>query len=145
MSHAHNLVFTTVSLTSYSCCGLFLAFAVAIPLPEYGGGSGRIHHFSCAGNENGLLNCSSDLDVDYCNHFEDVGVLCYNGLFIDLRDHSLTLKFHDPQRSVMRLMLDWLMAGLLMMDGWRYVLRGCGDLCVTTVGMTDMLKWCVDN
>ena len=32
-----------------------------------------------------------------------------------------------------------------MMDVWRYVLRGCGDLCVTTVGMKEMLKWCVDN
>ena len=67
------------------------------------------------------------------------------GSLISETIYSLTLKLNDPQRSVMRLMLDWLMAGLLMMDGWRYVLRGCGDLCVTTVGMKEMLKWCVDN
>ena len=32
-----------------------------------------------------------------------------------------------------------------MMDGWRYVLRVCGDLYVMTVGMKEMQKWCVDN
>ncbi|CAI8021376.1 Galectin-3-binding protein [Geodia barretti] len=68
-------------------CSQLGAFDFAIALTEYGGGSGLIHYFSCAGNENGLLNCSSDLDVDYCYHSRDVGVLCYYGWFIDLRDH----------------------------------------------------------
>ena len=91
-SPAHNWVLSTVSVASYSYSGLCLAFdsfAVANPFTEYGGGSGRIHSFSCAGNENGLLNCSSDLDVDYCYHFKDVGVLCYYGSFIDLRYHNI--------------------------------------------------------
>ncbi|CAI8040135.1 Deleted in malignant brain tumors 1 protein [Geodia barretti] len=58
-------------------CSQLGDFDFANPFTEYGGGSGRIHSFSCAGNENGLLNCSSDLDVDYCYHFKDVGVRCY--------------------------------------------------------------------
>jgi hypothetical protein len=71
-------------------CSQLGAFDFAIPLTEYGGGSGRIHNFSCAGNENDLLNCSSDLDIDYCYHSRDVGVLCYyaqcNGTDVRLVD-----------------------------------------------------------
>ena len=52
--------------------------AVALTFPEYGGGSGQIHYFSCGGDETSLLDCSQDLDVTYCYHYEDVGVICYS-------------------------------------------------------------------
>ena len=48
----------------------------------------------------------------------------------------------------MRQMLDWWMVKQLeklKKDELRYVSMECGALYVTTVGMLEMLQWCVDN
>ena len=79
VSHAGNLDHSIVSVVKNCLCLLFNLLPVALHFSNYGGGSGPIHYFSCAGDETHLLNCSHDLDVDYCSHFEDVGVMCYFG------------------------------------------------------------------
>ena len=48
----------------------------AVPIAEYGGGSGKIHSFSCVGDETHLGNCSGDMDITYCGHSEDAGAMC---------------------------------------------------------------------
>ena len=53
----------------------------------------------------------------------------------------LFIKIH----SAMRQMFDWLMAAHHMMDEWRYASMGFGVQCVPTIGMPEMLKWCVGN
>ena len=53
---------------SYQCCS------------SYGGGNGQIwlDDVGCSGGEKFLLNCSHNgIGVHYCNHSEDVGVVCY--------------------------------------------------------------------
>ncbi|CAI8018786.1 Deleted in malignant brain tumors 1 protein [Geodia barretti] len=51
-----------------------LDFAYAIPLTEYGGGSGPVYHFICDGNEIQLQNCNRELLG--CPHSADAGVMC---------------------------------------------------------------------
>ena len=46
---------------------------------EHGGGSGQIHYFSCYGDETRLQDCYSLLNINFCDHSEDVGVFCYFG------------------------------------------------------------------
>ena len=48
----------------------------AVPIAEYGGGSGKIHSFSCVGDETHLGNCSGDMDITYCGHSKDAGAMC---------------------------------------------------------------------
>ena len=45
----------------------------------------------------------------------------------------------------MRLILDWLMDKLLLMEEWRYVSMGCGDQCVMMGGVSMMPELCVNN
>ncbi|CAI8031474.1 Deleted in malignant brain tumors 1 protein, partial [Geodia barretti] len=53
-----------------------MGFDYAVPIAEYGGGSGKIHSFSCVGDETHLGNCSGDMDITYCGHSEDAGAMC---------------------------------------------------------------------
>ena len=51
-----------------------ILLADAIPLTEYGGGSGPVYHFICDGNEIQLQNCNRELLG--CPHSADAGVMC---------------------------------------------------------------------
>ena len=59
-------------------------FAVTLSISAYGGGVGEIilDEVTCSGQEAKLVNCSHlDLKIHDCDHFEDAGVICSDGMW----------------------------------------------------------------
>ena len=50
----------------------------AVPLIQYGGGSGPSYGFSCTGQESSLLESSRQY-YSFCDQSHDAGLICSNG------------------------------------------------------------------
>ena len=69
---------------------------------SFGFGVGDIswNRLNCVGNENNLTQCSSDTSFDlFCDHYDDVGVLCPRKMIILLYSHSNIMSSLEPNAS----------------------------------------------
>ena len=55
-----------------------LKFSDAVPLAQYGEGSGESYRFSCMGDESRLQDCKR-LSMNYCEHSDSAGLKCAPG------------------------------------------------------------------
>ena len=90
--HHAKLVCRELGLPSQSETQLYLSssavkinhcvFQDSQALRKVRGGSGQIifHGIPCFGTEASLSHCIAFMNRIYCDHFEDVGVRCYNGM-----------------------------------------------------------------